>query len=249
LLAGPVIALDFQDLQLEKAPKQFVEDDREHPVPIIRPYVYTKALGGMSSPWAEILNALWTSRRGGVTPEFKPYGNIKQTNISSAISLDEIGPAQGKPVDKVVGSTMQELSAIADDSWNSATWWSEVRGLPVPTEMGNWVSGGLPSNAKSEIDNALYGPLEARLAAVDLEDPPPLDPLDLEDCDTQDLDRVLGNSGEFILWLDELLENWPNPFFEVAGKTIGQPIKDYWVDVWLAQGWNTYGNGRWIQTM
>ena len=43
-----------------------------------------------------------------------------------------------------------------------------------------------------------------------------------------------------------LVNNWPLPFLkdtDVYGETSGVPN---WVDVWLAEGWNTYGNGRWI---
>jgi hypothetical protein len=43
-IAGPVIAADFQDLQLRFSEEEFVVDDGEHPVPAIRPMIYRRIL-------------------------------------------------------------------------------------------------------------------------------------------------------------------------------------------------------------
>jgi len=83
LIAGPVIALEFQDLQLQKDKEQFTGDDGEHPSPIIRPRVYTQVLHASSNPewnkWAKVLDARWDELRRNrseyaeeFTPRFAP---------------------------------------------------------------------------------------------------------------------------------------------------------------------------------
>lgn len=44
LMAGPLIALDFQELQSDNPAEQFMEDDGIHPIPAIRPQIYLKVL-------------------------------------------------------------------------------------------------------------------------------------------------------------------------------------------------------------
>src|SRR5438105_167252 len=44
LIAGPIIALDFQDISLQHSKLDFVKGDDDHPTPILRPYIYTKVL-------------------------------------------------------------------------------------------------------------------------------------------------------------------------------------------------------------
>lgn len=47
LVAGPVMAIDFQDLQLDDPWREFLDAtiDEEDPVPVVRPDIYTKVLG------------------------------------------------------------------------------------------------------------------------------------------------------------------------------------------------------------
>jgi hypothetical protein len=44
LVAGPVMALSFQELLTDNPPAQFKEDTGHHPIPALRPYIQTKIL-------------------------------------------------------------------------------------------------------------------------------------------------------------------------------------------------------------
>lgn len=60
MIAGPAIALDFQELQLDNPPQDFTRDDGEHPVPALRPYIYTGLLKAIDyNNAAEALDKLW----------------------------------------------------------------------------------------------------------------------------------------------------------------------------------------------
>jgi len=58
-IAGPLIALDFQDYQLRNAPEDFKKDDGEHPTPAYRPNIYANGLEG---EWKEKLNSWWNEK-------------------------------------------------------------------------------------------------------------------------------------------------------------------------------------------
>ena len=83
--------------------------------------------------------------------------------------------------------------------------------------------GGYNVTRHAAMTNALY-----QVAAVD-EDLRWLEPTD------RSLQYMLDN-------LDEYLPTWPEPFFKVE-----RGPDDWWVNVWIARGWNTFGNGQWIQ--
>ena len=44
VLGGPIVAIDFQDLQLNRSFSEFLTDDATHPIPYFRPIVYQKIL-------------------------------------------------------------------------------------------------------------------------------------------------------------------------------------------------------------
>ncbi|MCA9899584.1 MAG: hypothetical protein KC433_15440 [Anaerolineales bacterium] len=62
LIAGPVLGLSFQDLQLNMRTESFYTDDGEHPVPLLRPYIYMNVIEHAPSigSWAGKLRANWT---------------------------------------------------------------------------------------------------------------------------------------------------------------------------------------------
>jgi hypothetical protein len=64
LLAGPWAAESFQDIALTAMLGRFFRDDREHPIPAVRPYMYTQVLEAMDSGiWANELETCWETRR------------------------------------------------------------------------------------------------------------------------------------------------------------------------------------------
>lgn len=76
LVAGPVMALDFQDLQLNFNIEDFVKDDGDHPAAILRPYIYLKALEQKEvyPDWTARLRENWqhylAKRDAGVSQHF-----------------------------------------------------------------------------------------------------------------------------------------------------------------------------------
>jgi hypothetical protein len=66
-VAGPVIALDFQDLAVHnRTDAGLLHDNGEHPVPALRPYIYLQALEDMEkSNWVQELKRNWESRLSG----------------------------------------------------------------------------------------------------------------------------------------------------------------------------------------
>ena len=130
LIAGPVIARSFQDLQLRHSQKRFVEDDGEHPVPILRPDIYTKVLrkhfNNDKADWAVEMNTKWVEKRNkrdqkfdGITPDRKFYyrenNQFIARHITDAISpVDSnddrlIDPKDDKPIDIMVNTILDIL--------------------------------------------------------------------------------------------------------------------------------------------
>ncbi len=74
LVAGPSIALNFQDLQLTESAERFIQDDGAHPAPAVRPDVYAAALdqAGLET-WNGRLRARWREK---VNAEFNNPGQI-----------------------------------------------------------------------------------------------------------------------------------------------------------------------------
>lgn len=127
LVAGPVIALDFQDLLLRADQERFLEDDGDHPIEAIRPYIYTEALRLLKFPGSIItgLEQRWEKWREmrQVPESFVPFGmdtavtyatarqaveqltrEILCTVLAGARKLREVHPAAywtGDPADTV----------------------------------------------------------------------------------------------------------------------------------------------------
>lgn len=117
LVAGPVMVLDFQDLQLDEDRDGFTKAsrDKEDPVPMLRPDIYIKTLAkqvaNRPSSQAEQLNELvnllnnrWLERRderlqGTSAIEFKTANNT--IRLEDAVSAG-VGLVAGKPVDDAI---------------------------------------------------------------------------------------------------------------------------------------------------
>ncbi len=90
LVAGPAIGLDFADLLFSDSYIDFVTDDGDHPVPAIRPYIYTAALKKLNFPHAATqLKTLWKQRlhqRHDPT-NFLPYNCEEEASLPFAIEM------------------------------------------------------------------------------------------------------------------------------------------------------------------
>ena len=62
-VAGPLMAKDSQDLEIEWAPSNFLKDDAEHPLSAIRPYSHIDVLRRIGkNEWANALRAEWKKK-------------------------------------------------------------------------------------------------------------------------------------------------------------------------------------------
>lgn len=241
LIAGPVIALDFQDLQLEKSPKKFALDDGEHPAPVLRPVIYHKTLhrqgrAGKGQAWAEALDAVWAYRHR----QFQGHEiAAAQNSVAHNIVSPGVGLAAGYPVDRVVEAILDHLAPVMAYQ-RKENWWQPFRDLPLPQEVAGVTEAEMSDGRLAAIEQAIYEPFQNRLDSGKRQAYLPTSQLPTVEA----LDWV-----EITANMDRRMPAWPAPFFEVAPPARRQAEKQeqWWVDVWIAQGWNTYGNGQWIQ--
>jgi len=125
LIAGPVMALDFQDLSLHSSCSEFTTSDNDHPVPIIRPDIYTKVLQKVATTdnqwaaWADRLLQRWQLRRVrcGGSNHFEANG--ESIALREAISLGR-SATDDKPLDRMIFVALELLGGIQTD-WSGET--------------------------------------------------------------------------------------------------------------------------------
>ncbi len=120
LIAGPVMALDFQELSMHSSCLEFITSDDDHPVPILRPDIYAKVLYQAAKAdnhweaWADALSVRWRQRRSRCgAPDFLRVDG-RSIPLKAAIS---IGPAVTghKPVDRLINVVMDQLPDVRSD--------------------------------------------------------------------------------------------------------------------------------------
>ncbi|MBI5302185.1 MAG: hypothetical protein HY868_08615 [Chloroflexi bacterium] len=124
LVAGPVIAFDFQELAKQYSRDDFVSlNDGEHPTPFLRPQIYHKVLkrrGDDGNQWAakaENLEKRWKIERGERTK------NVGVSHVKvgrDQIPVDDVVQAgallnAAKPVDYIVSQALAELQGVQSD--------------------------------------------------------------------------------------------------------------------------------------
>jgi hypothetical protein len=156
LIAGPLIALDFQDLQLQNSQQGFVEDDGEHPTPVLRPYVYTKVLELQGSEgWAKRLNSVWEWQLG--RRENPNVIKIREPQGTHEVSLEEACEKLSALVELIYEFLKPKICEV-DAAWRK---YSEI-GAPPDQD---------PELPKSEIDRRLYDVWDADESASENYDP------------------------------------------------------------------------------
>jgi hypothetical protein len=94
-IAGPLIALDFQELELEnRSNADLMHDDADHPLPALRPIIYTKVLERLGEePWVTTLEQRWSNELSNrnVGDAFLPRGEKKTKKRADAeFQVDKI---------------------------------------------------------------------------------------------------------------------------------------------------------------
>ncbi len=244
LVAGATIALDFQDLQMEKSPDDFVYDDGEHPVPMIRPYLYTSILSNISPQWSDKLRTLWDKRRKlQDTSGNESFMTVDRKNkliqiIPLLATFAATNTGADLPLNRTLSKALELLPPFADSSWGEAAWWMQIRNLQMLAEISE-LSMDDVDTVTTEIQKFVYEAFRDKTVGTNIPiyDIPELEGIDLA-CDSSKLD----DSDQRQTFIDDLVASWPSPFFAV-----GSP-QNNWDKVWVAGGWQTSGNGQWIQT-
>lgn len=155
LIAGPLIAIDFQDLQLDDPLKEFATAsiDFEDPVPIVRPDIYSKVLAFADKPdwsrmagllndrWKDYRNEYWANYKehhlnqgnaNGASPESAEHP-ITFTTSNQTIKVDDVREdglvlTKGKPLDDVISDILGDggvLSGVVAQIKRGYVEWSE----------------------------------------------------------------------------------------------------------------------------
>lgn len=324
LVAGPVVALSSQDVQLEREPEDFLTDDEHHPSPVLRPYIYTQTLqrgaeiaawssGSGAETWGEMLESYWSVRRenrekelgrceelgvffaDGEDPHDKDYREIvvlgrqgedgpkkveiktKHRNgipISNVVTLGK--PAQGTEYHRQMDQPVQEAMHLLDGAeWDRLDWWKTSRNVDWSREatrdkkvqhLRTWFTGffmpdvegrqsleGLPEDGGEILSGILKWFKELFKPREIAQPSPSILPGGIDSKTTlnraeakieSEVEAALGN------WIpgkpETLPEPWPEPFFTVPREQESGRGDLWWLGVWLARGWNTHGNGQWI---
>lgn len=140
-VAGPVLALGSQDLQLQQSQKDFYTDDGDHPPPVLRPNIYAKGVCRAGFPnWANLLEKNWNDEQVGKrllrskrfpkstdapgNEDYKYAFKLKDgenwMEVKTAISLQSAQLDALLPVDCLIDHIFKEIIAymtISADNW------------------------------------------------------------------------------------------------------------------------------------
>jgi hypothetical protein len=138
-VAGPVMALDFQDLQLHTGRKQFITDDEDHPTPILRPNLHLQVLRKRNATdwgaWADVLEANWKARLKerkridhlddqDATDRARQLDHIVSHNqdvaVASIVSDSSSAVQDAKPLDLLVNVMLEVLKLGSVQPWYDA---------------------------------------------------------------------------------------------------------------------------------
>lgn len=145
-VAGPAFADSGQALQQTFTLDEFFADDGEHPAPVLRPYIYQKALNASWSKGAATVSAAWDNyRRDQQKKTATPQARKKQYKVHDWrwIDIDRIvrpNASQGtQPVDAIISAVLTRLNSLPAGSastWSGCfdgTWSTEaVRSIALP---------------------------------------------------------------------------------------------------------------------
>ncbi len=250
LIAGPVMALDIQELALATSEKEFVNGDGKHPNPVLRPYIYADVLQNdkvyeltkSDCDWRPIgqeLAALWdnTLKNRGGKSKFA-ISRISESTDGSQVTIyidhHEIetarhqGPLEATInavaeaiIDRVLSYINVHKPANQSDDWTG--WSGKITGR----------TGDLYDEYEKNFDHLL-----AKVKLL----PPEADP-DSVPASTEDQD---GTTQLWRDWVnDKLQDGWPPKGLMVSGE-VTDPDKMHdgdgtWGCILHADGWTTGG--------
>ena len=225
-VAGPVMALDFQDLQLHTGRAKFITDDKDHPTPVLRPKIHLQILRKRDperwGAWAAVLERNWEARLqererlndARTLDRFISDGQsvtIAATISESASPLDD-----ATPLDQLVSVILGVLNYGTTQSW--------YNNLPAAPTTG---VQSLELNVLLPTTEVLYDAFHDFVRYPPTVDVDQLDPL-LNLPISTEVDRNVVVSK----WLDAKQNEFPQGT-KVEAKT--------WVKYFETDGWETEG--------
>lgn len=140
LVAGSVIGADFQDLLLDNPTEHFTEDDGEHPVDAIRPYIYTHILDHLGfKNAAAALTKRWQryEKLRNYPESFVPFDS--DYDVDLIIARDKLQTVVGHMLDYLI--TNHNLTPAA--YWSQDFPSEEENIETMYTAFENWTEGDL----------------------------------------------------------------------------------------------------------
>jgi len=220
LVAGPVMALSFQELLTDNPRAAFARDDGDHPVAAVRASIYTDTLRRMGfDKVAQKLDARWAEwrKRRGDPQNFMPY--------------DPAGAAQPVPLETARRHLTAAVDIICDyllpcyaakRGEGSSVWRDTLAHSP---------------NSSADLPDIL-DEFTAKVVTIEPEPVPPLqhDEQDLwVDIDGSTQRRALGSVNP---WHDFIRRTATEGTLADAASPISIPV---WIDILNADGWTTEG--------
>ncbi len=134
LVAGPVMAVDFQDLQKHVSRESFGRSDGHHPTPATRPFIYHQVLSQKApagSHWLQQAQRLWkdwfdfVNTMAGVDVDVLPEGQglrAQSVSISIFTTVFQLPDA----VDDLVNIALELLDKVEPGDWTGDTTSSDL---------------------------------------------------------------------------------------------------------------------------
>lgn len=263
LVAGPLIAVNFQDLMFRKPFEDFKNVDDTHPLPLLRPGIYNKVLADVGprlalvrqdkntwGQWASQLDKEWEARR---QPRFSEGGQevvrfgklkLKITEILSSGTGLYVNPA---PNDAHFDPTLDVvIRAVLDVLLPNAS-------VLALEKLGPWtvLQQCLAEKLQEKAENLAIDRVMECLSTLrtfsqkeklsELEQAPPgLLPQEKDQSDTAFWKAWVIHEGFFTTG-----NRLPEPGKETPDGSPWNPINS-WIPVLIARGWATEGpNGAW----
>lgn len=188
IIAGPIIGLSFQNLQMNYNIVDFYTGDGSHPVPVLRPYIYVNTLEKLEgddvpTTWSSRLRDNWKSCLTRRVPEdrnfkfdligpdffnetninlkFKLKDNPAYFDVSGAISTEKIDENSKKALDIAVN----KIQGIILENIEHSQWLKDIK----------W-----PSRDEENALLLLYEKFEAYIESL-FEESFPIDEFDIEE--------------------------------------------------------------------
>lgn len=120
LIAGEAIAKSFQDLEIETSIEEFLNDDGDHPTPLVRPEIYAQVLAKRGSPEvADRLRKEWlrmSDARPGPLPSY-----LVMKSGSGKADIEEVHAVQHK-LHGCIDDMLDYLPGKRADNGGTAIW-------------------------------------------------------------------------------------------------------------------------------